>query len=313
MASHSYTRQLSRDNSMDDMLKRRTTILAGLLVGLLAAHCGPTPAWAQTAQATPAQDRPEPSTTAETAKPKPAEPFAFADFTWLTGNPRTKDSPLDTKVFTGEFRVDTNYTYSFNHPQDDTISGSSEVFRHNEVQVTQLGVGGDFHVDNVRGRLMTQFGMYSQTTPRNDASPGRGQWNLDSPYRYISEAYGGYHWDRMHGINVDGGIFMSYVGLWSYYQFDNWTYRQAEDRALDYQRLAVVRQAQPRAGRRRAGVVASERLSLDHGEQLLGHRHAGQSRPQAHSHRRQHPGEVLRQAGRDHLEGGVHLHVRCRM
>ena len=25
-----------------------------------------------------------------------AEPFAFADFTWLNGNPRTKDTPLDT-------------------------------------------------------------------------------------------------------------------------------------------------------------------------------------------------------------------------
>jgi hypothetical protein len=173
----------------------------------------------------PAQDRPAPSPPPDTAKPKPAEPFAFADFTWLTGNPRTKDSPLDTRAFTGEFRVDTNYTYSFNRPQDDTISGSSEIFRHAEVQLTQLGIGGDFHVDNVRGRLMTQFGMYSQTTPRNDASPARGQWNLDSAYRYISEGYGGYHWDKMHGINVDAGIFMSYVGLWSYYQFDNWTYQ----------------------------------------------------------------------------------------
>lgn len=155
----------------------------------------------------------------------PAEPFTFADFTWLTGNPRTKDLPLETPAFTGEFRVDTSYNWSFNRPQDDTISGSSEVFRHGEVQVTQLGIGGDFHHDNVRGRLMTQFGMYSQTTPRNDASPLRGQWNLDSAYRYVSEAYGGYHWDKMHGVNVDAGIFMSYVGLWSYYQFDNWTYQ----------------------------------------------------------------------------------------
>ncbi len=56
------------------------------------------------------------------------DPFGFADFTWLTGNARTKDSPLDSKVFTGEFRVDTNYTFSFNHPEDDTISGSSEIF-----------------------------------------------------------------------------------------------------------------------------------------------------------------------------------------
>ena len=72
---------------------------------------------------------------------------------------------------------------------------------------------------------MTQFGMYSQTTPRNDASPARGQWQLDNAYRYISEAYGGYHFDKMNGINIQAGIFMSYVGLWSYYNFDNWTYQ----------------------------------------------------------------------------------------
>src|SRR6266403_1479518 len=159
------------------------------------------------------------------AKAPATEPFAFADFTWLTGNARTKESPMDTKFFTPEIRADVDYIYDFNHPKDNTISGSSEVFRANEVQVTQLGVGGDFHYDNVRARLMTQFGLYSQTTPRNDASPSRGQWNLDNAYRYISEAYGGYHFNALHGINVDAGIFMSYIGLFSYYQFDNWAYQ----------------------------------------------------------------------------------------
>src|SRR6266436_5004484 len=159
------------------------------------------------------------------AKTPATEPFAFADFTWLNGNARTKESPMDTKFFTPEIRADVDYIYDFNHPKDNTISGSSEVFRANEVQVTQLGVGGDFHYDNVRARLMTQFGLYSQTTPRNDASPSRGQWNLDNAYRYLSEAYGGYHFNVLHGINVDAGIFMSYVGLFSYYQFDNWTYQ----------------------------------------------------------------------------------------
>jgi hypothetical protein len=72
---------------------------------------------------------------------------------------------------------------------------------------------------------MTQFGMYSQTTPRNDASPSRGQWRLDDAYRYVSEAYAGYHLDVWHGINLQAGVFMSYVGLWSYYTFDNWTYQ----------------------------------------------------------------------------------------
>jgi len=75
------------------------------------------------------------------------------------------------------------------------------------------------------GRIMTQFGLYSETTPRNDPSPGRGQWQLADAYRYVSEAYGGYHWDALHGVNVQAGIFMSYIGLWSYYNADNWTYQ----------------------------------------------------------------------------------------
>jgi hypothetical protein len=121
--------------------------------------------------------------------------------------------------------MDNVYHYEFSDPKDHTISGSSEVFRHGEFQVTQIGIGGDFLYKNVMGRLMTQFGMYSMTTPRNDASPGVGQWQLDNAYRYISEAYGGYHWDGMHGINLQAGIFMSYIGLWSYYNADNWTYQ----------------------------------------------------------------------------------------
>src|SRR5438045_4011458 len=77
----------------------------------------------------------------------------------------------------------------------------------------------------VRARLIPQFGMYSTTTPRNDASPSRGQWNLADAYRYLTEAYGGYHFNALHGINVDAGIFVSYIGLFSYYNFDNWAYQ----------------------------------------------------------------------------------------
>jgi hypothetical protein len=139
----------------------------------------------------------------------PAEPFAFADFTWLNGNPRTTESPLDFKAFTGEFRADSSYIYHFAHPVDHTLSGTSESGRTDEFQLQQLGIGGDFHYQNVRGRLMTQFGMYSTMTPRNDASPTVGQWDLANAYRYLSEAYGGYHFNVWNGINVDAGIFMS--------------------------------------------------------------------------------------------------------
>ena len=45
------------------------------------------------------------------------------------------------------------------------------------------------------------------------------------PIAIVSEAYGGYHFNALHGINVDAGIFMSYIGLFSYYNFDNWAYQ----------------------------------------------------------------------------------------
>ena len=200
---------------------------AGAPNAATAGHKNETKAVVSAKASAPAPSATPTSAEGSYSKPnnKKSEPFAFADFTWLNGNPRTKDTPYATKFFTPEIRADVDYVYDFRHPKDDTIGGSSEVFRSNEVQLTQLGVGGDFHYDQVRARLMTQFGLYSQTTPRNDASPARGQWNLADAYRYVSEAYGGYHFNTLHGINVDAGIFMSYIGLFSYYQFDNWTYQ----------------------------------------------------------------------------------------
>ncbi len=152
-------------------------------------------------------------------------PFGFADFTWLNGNSRQHSSVLDTKAVTGEFRADISYIGDFNQPKDHTLVGTSESGRTGEFQVQQLGIGGDFHYGHARGRLMTQFGLYSTMTPRNDASPARGQWDLANAYRYLSEAYGGYHWDKLSGVNLDAGIFMSYVGLFSYYNYDNWAYQ----------------------------------------------------------------------------------------
>jgi hypothetical protein len=159
------------------------------------------------------------------AAPDLITPFADFDWTWLNGNPRNKDVAFDSKFFTPEIRADITYTYDFNKPVDNSMGGSSELFRSNEIQLEQLGIGGDFHWDNVRARFMTQFGEYSMATIRNDATPAKGQWNLNDADRYLAEAYGGYHINWMKGMNIDAGIFMSYVGLFSYYNFDNWAYQ----------------------------------------------------------------------------------------
>jgi hypothetical protein len=179
------------------------------------------------AQTSPAQTPP-----AQPAQPA-VDPLDYApavtpfseDFSWAPASYAPASPTLRSGAFTAELRVDVPFHYSFNNPADNTLGGSSEVFRHNELQLTQLGLGGDFYYKGVHARLMTQFGMYSQTTPRNDPSASRGQWRLEDAYRYISEAYAGYHFNALAGINVQAGIFMSYVGLWSDYNFDNWTYQ----------------------------------------------------------------------------------------
>jgi hypothetical protein len=179
------------------------------------------PAGQKEAVSTPAAPAPPEISAQTTTK---GEPFP-GDWTWLNANGHASDSPMATKYFTPEFRADANYMLDYNHPKDDTMGGATESFRSDEWQLEQISVGGDIHIDNVRGRILTMDGLFATTTPRNDASVNRGNWDLAGAYKYVSEAWGGYHWDVQHGINLDAGIFVSYIGLFSYYNFDNWTYQ----------------------------------------------------------------------------------------
>ncbi len=159
------------------------------------------------------------------ASDAPAAPFAFGDFTWLNGGDRRHKAPLDTDLVSPIFIGDVNYTYSFNRPIDDTVVGSTSLFRNNEIALTDMGLGAEFHGSHVRGKLLLQFGGRSTVIPRNDGSNLKGQYNLATAYRYISEAYAGYHIDALHGVNIDAGLFMSYIGLYSYFSCENWSYQ----------------------------------------------------------------------------------------
>ena len=45
--------------------------------------------------------------------------------------------------------------------------------------------------------------------PAPDAASG----TFAAPTNMLSEANGGYHFNVNHGLNVDAGIFVSYIGL----------------------------------------------------------------------------------------------------
>ena len=152
-------------------------------------------------------------------------PFEGIEQSWQNGSDRRDSSVLAGKYFTPQAMVDVNYTYSFNNPIDNTVVGSTALARHNEVELSSANFGGEFNYKGARAKIMTQFGTRSTVIPRNDFSPYRGQYSLATVYRYLSEGYAGYHFNKWYGINVDAGIFMSYIGLNSYYQVENWEYQ----------------------------------------------------------------------------------------
>ena len=191
----------------------------------------------------------------------------------------------DSKFFTPEIRLDTDFISSFNHPKDDTIAGSTEIFRSNEVQIEQISFGGDFHWQNVRGRILTMGGMFGVTTPRNDASVGRGQWDLRGAYKYFSEAYGGYHFNVNHGLNVDAGIFVFIHRIVQLLQLRQLgvsaaicivehtlvfqrssravvPHRQIEDRAMVHQWMAILWQVRQHARLGWTDLVPSDAVAL---------------------------------------------------
>ncbi len=152
-------------------------------------------------------------------------PLEGMDMTWQNGSDRRDSSVLKGKYFTGNIMLDGNYTYSFANPIDNTVVGSTALARNNEMEISFASLGGEFNYQGARAKITTQFGTRSVVVPRNDYSPYRGQYNLANVYRYLSEAYAGYHFKKWYGINVDFGMFMSYIGLNSYFQVENWEYQ----------------------------------------------------------------------------------------
>lgn len=177
------------------------------------------------APAPPAPAPPE----ASPAPAAPETPFSFGDFTWMNGQSRQTDFPL--KAFGGavtlSLYMDVNYGYSLNHPRDNTFTGTASVPRHNEFNINLASVGFDWNYRNVIGRLTLQYGSMISIVQDLDGTTARGRNMAVQNLRYIREGTVGYHFDALKGINVEGGIFMSYIGLESFLLAENWNYTRS--------------------------------------------------------------------------------------
>ena len=167
-------------------------------------------------------------------------------------------------------------------------------------------------------------------------APARGQWQLDNAYRYLSEAYAGRHWNKMNGINLDAGIFLSYIGLFSYYNFDNWAYQPSyvssntpwffngiRMQFFPTEHLKIepwlINGWQSYGMFNEAPGVGAQILYRPNGwlsmltNDYYGHDWLGLPGRWRAPHGQQHRGEVLRPAQEDLRQGGLLAHGRRRM
>lgn len=193
----------------------------------------PTPLPSSAVVAAPSPGEPAPAAVASpvpSATPAgPAAPFAWGDWTWMNGQSRQKDFPLKAfgDAVTLSLYLDVNYAYSLNHPRDNTLTGTASVPRHNEFDLNLASVGFDWNYRNAVGRLSLQYGSMISVVQDLDGTTARGRNMAVQNLRYIREATAGYHFDALHGVNVEGGIFMSYIGLESYLLAENWNYTRS--------------------------------------------------------------------------------------
>lgn len=160
-------------------------------------------------------------------------PFAGMDLTWLNGQNRQRQFPLQLTdghgetVLTGMVLLDGYYNYNFARPLDNTQTISASMGRTNEFSVALATAGVETSYHNIIGRLWLQTGSMLHVVQEADASVAHGRNTGTGNLKLIREAAAGYHFPVAYGLNVELGIFMSYIGLESYMMQENWSYQRS--------------------------------------------------------------------------------------
>lgn len=171
---------------------------------------------------------------AQTDSIPPAKvPFDGMELNWINGQNRQTDFPLTLKdkkgetILTGVAYIDSYFNYDFHKPKDNTHTISSSIGRSNEFTINMASIGIESYYKNIIGRLWLQYGQMGSIVQDMDGTVNHGKNTSISNLKYIREAAAGYHFNKWYGINVEMGIFMSYIGLESYVIGENWSYQRS--------------------------------------------------------------------------------------
>jgi hypothetical protein len=153
---------------------------------------------------------------AQTAGPS-ATTSAASDSTAAHSSPDTA-----VTVAFGGF-VDSYYAYDFGRPVNFDRPFTTQAVRHNEFNVNLAYVEAKVSGPRVRGRLALQAGTSVQSNYAGE--PAIGTVSGPSLSRSIQEAVAGYQ--ITPSLWVDGGIFLSHIGMENWASRDNPTYTRS--------------------------------------------------------------------------------------
>jgi putative OmpL-like beta-barrel porin-2 len=191
----------------------------------------PTPA----STATPPAPAPATSPPPTPAAPKPLDvrepPFADKDFSWLNGSNRQPESLLHVGPTILSLYVDVFYAYQFNHPIDHTIFPTTVAPRFNEIGLNLASVGIELPPNAIDssgggpiGQFSLQYGDFVQAVSGQDTTVKRGFFLANEALQAVRTASAGWHFHVLHGVNLEFGVFPSYMGMESYLPQENWNY-----------------------------------------------------------------------------------------
>jgi len=161
-------------------------------------------------------------------------PFEGMDLTWINGQNRQRNFPLTFRdhktgetICTGVAYFDGYYNYNFARPIDNTQTISSTIGRSNEFTLNLASIGIESNYKNIIGRVWLQAGQMLSIVQDLDPTVHKGRNTPVNNVKFIREAAAGYHFNKWYGLNVEMGIFMSYMGLESYMLQENWSYQRS--------------------------------------------------------------------------------------
>jgi hypothetical protein len=135
----------------------------------------------------------------------------------------TQASPDTAVTVTFGGFVDSYYAYDFGRPVNFDRPFTTQAVRHNEFNVNLGWVEVKVSGPRVRGRLALQAGTSVQSNYAGE--PAIGTVSGPSLSRFIQEAVAGYQISPT--LWVDGGIFLSHIGMENWTSRDNPTYTRS--------------------------------------------------------------------------------------